>query len=1058
MRKLVSTLVAGLLCFYVSFAQSKTVSGVVVDANGQPVDGASIVIKGTKTGTSADLNGTFKLVAKTGDILVVSAVNYSKAEYKIGAETVLKIVLEKISGQQIEEVVVTAQGVRKKPREIGYAYAKIGNEDVTVGRPVTLAQGLAGKISGLAIYNVNNSVDPQVKVVLRGYRSLTGNNEALVVLDGIQTTQTVLPLINPNDIESITILKGGQAATLFGSDGVNGAIVINTKKGTKGKPKVSYSTSANFEQISFLPDFQDKYGSGSHYSPSYTSIPDYQERMRLNWRPFENQQYGDPYNGEDRIIGRVLEDGSKLVRPYSAIKDIRRKTFDIGTTWNNTINFSGGDDKGTFYLSAENNQTKGIVPGDKSTRTGIRLSSSRNMNKLTSSFNVAYVQANYDRANSDFYYDVMNTAAHVPLNELRDWKTNKFANPNGYYNDYYNNPYFNKDNNRQVYSDYNIQGNLELNYKLNNWISFTERLGLTNNTRNRKNTTGKFLYTDWAKNDAYIPAPWDWANDYDGIDRAGTDILGSVYDASTSENVINNELQAMFEKQIGVIDNKLLVGQSLYQRKTKFIEIGSGSVVVPEVYNVANRQGELTGSESNSIRRKWGYYADYTGSWKDMIYLNASFRYDGTSVFYKEGRDVSLYQFPYYGATLSGIITDLFPTLKSNVLSFAKLRVGYNKNGSDNIGPYNLDPIYPVGTNYPYGSNVGYTVGGTLPDGKLRPEMVSTFEVGGEFQLFKNRISLDLTSYWSTTTDGLLTVRIPNTTGFQNLLLNIGKSKNWGYEADLKAQLVRGRKFEADLNIRYSYNDNKVVELYSGVDQFAYGGYSYASTYVVKDQRYPFLKTTDYVRDATTGLRVVNKTTGYPVLATSSLVDMGGTLPRHMIGLGSKLSYGNFNLTFNFEYRGGNKIFNQIGRDMTFTGSGKWTDQRTPFIMTNSGYDDGTGKIVPNTTVYVAEAEYSYWVDYYRQVASNFVTPGWFIKLRDINLSYNFPSNLVGKTKIFSAANLGLYGRNLFTIVDKNNFYTDPEFSYTTGNGIGINNSLQTPPVRQFGVNLNLTF
>lgn len=1057
MRKLVYTMLVSLLWITVSLAQSRSVSGVVLDASGQPVDGASILIKGTKTGASADAKGNFKINAKTGDILVISAVNFTTVEYKVGTESDVRIIVQNESSQ-IEEVIVTAQGVKKKPREIGYAYAKISNEDVTVGRPVTLAQGLAGKVSGLAIYNVNNSVDPQVKVVLRGYRSLTGNNEALVVLDGIQTTQTVLPLINPNDIESITILKSSQAAILYGAEGVNGAIVINTKKGAKGKSKVSYSTSANFEQISFLPDFQDQYGSGSHYSPSYTSIPDYKERMRLNWRPFENQQYGDPFNGEDRIIGRVTEDGSKLIRPYSAIKGIRRKTFDIGSTWNNTVNFSGGDDKGTFYLSAENNQTKGIVPGDKSTRTGIRLSSTRNMNKLTTSFNAAYVQAAYDRANSDFYYDVMNQAAHIPITEMRNWRTDKFANPNGYYNDYYNNPYFNKDINRQRYSDYNIQGNLELNYKANSWLSFTERVGITNNTRQRKNTVEKFLYSDWAKNSANVPAPWDWANDYDGIDRAGTDILGSVYDAATTENVVNNEFMAMIEKQTGDINNKILIGQSLYQRKTKFVEIGSSSIVVPGVYNVANRQGELSGSESNTTRRKWGYYIDYTGSWKDMIYLNASFRYDGTSVFYKDGRATNLYQFPYYGATLSAVLTDLFPSIKSNTLSFAKVRVGYNANGADGVAPYNLDPIYPVGSNYPYGSNVGYTVGGTLPDGGLKPELVTSFEVGGEFQFMKGRISIDLSSYWSTTKDGLLTVRIPNTTGFQNLLLNVGESKNWGYEADLKTQIVRSKNWNIDFNVRYSYNDNKVVSLYAGVDQFAYGGYAYASTYVIKDKRYPFLKTTDYVRDAATGLRVVNKTTGYPLLATSALVDQGGTLPRHMIGAGSKVTYGDFSLNFNFEFRGGNKIFSQIGRDMTFTGSGAWTSERTPHIMANSGYDDGTGKIVPNTTVYIAESEYSFWVDYYRNIASNYVTPGWFIKLRDLNLSYTIPKNLVGKTRVFSEANIGLYGRNLFTIVDKANFYTDPEFSFTTGNGLGINNSLQTPPVRQFGVNLNLTF
>ncbi|NDB90976.1 MAG: hypothetical protein EB166_09270, partial [Thaumarchaeota archaeon] len=253
---------------------------------------ATIKIKGSQTSVLADDNGNFKISAAANATLQITATGFAPLEV-VASSTSLSISLK----QQIEEIdniVVTAQGIRKKSKEIGYSYAKVSTEELTVGRAPRLTQALAGKVSGLAIYQVNNSVDPAVKVVLRGYRSMTGNNEALVVLDGIQTTQTVLPLINPNDIESVTILKGGQAATLYGAEGVNGAIVINTKKGNKGKSKVSYSSSVNFEEISFLPQFQDKYGSGSHYAPSYTTIPDYKERMRLNWRPYENQQYGDP--------------------------------------------------------------------------------------------------------------------------------------------------------------------------------------------------------------------------------------------------------------------------------------------------------------------------------------------------------------------------------------------------------------------------------------------------------------------------------------------------------------------------------------------------------------------------------------------------------------------------------------------------------------------------------------------------------------------------------------------------------------------------------------------
>ena len=1052
-------MVVALLSIGVVSAQTRLISGKVTDSKGTPVPGATVKAK-SGTAVAADENGNFQINAQTGDVLTVTSIDFGLTTAKVGAGSSISISLYSRENK-LEEVVVTAQGIRKKSRDIGYSYAKISNEDVNVGRSPQLGQALSGKVSGLAVYNVNNSVDPQVKVVLRGYRSLTGNNEALVVLDGMQTTQTVLSIINPNDIENVTILKGGQAATLYGSSGINGAIVITTKKGGKGKLKVAYSLSTNFDQVSFLPQFQDKYGNGSHYATSYGQADyktDYLERMKDNWRPFENQQYGDAYNGEDRIIGRVLEDGSKNILPYAAIKNTRRKAFDIGNTINNQVSFQGGDATSSYFMSLENNKISGIVPLDKSDRNSVRIASTREFNKLNVGFTASYVQASYDRTTTDFYNDLINTAANIPLADLRDWQTNKFANPNGYQNDYYNNPYFNKDNNRTKYTDANLQGNFDLNYKVTKWLALYNRLGVMNNSRTQKSTTGKFLYSDWAKNSAYVPAPWEFANDYDGIDRAGSDILGAVSDFSKTENVINNEFQFRFDKDFGNFSNKLTLGYSIYQRTTKEIAVNSNSIVVPDVYNVSNRQGELTGGEFNSTQRKYGYYADLTTSYKNWLIVNGSVRYDATSSFFKVVRDRSLYSYLYYGAAVSFIATDAFPALKGNTLNYAKIRANYSYNGNDNIPLYGLDLTYPNGAGFPYGNTVGLTVGNTLPDAGLRPEFTTSYEVGGEFQMFKSRVSLDVSAYTQTSKGQILTVKVPNTTGFSNLLINVGEVKNWGYEADLKVQVIQKTKLRWELGVRYSYNDNKAVDLYPGITQFQLGGYSYANTNVIKGERFPMLKTDgyQYASDGS-GRRLVDPVTGYP-LRDRALSNRGGTLPRHIVGATSRLSYGNFSLAVNFEYRGGNVIFSDLGRQMTFTGSGKWTEERTPHVFPNSAYLDGDGKIINNTTLQAQESEYELWVSHYRRISENFTTPGWFIKMRDVNLSYSLPASLLGKTKIFSGASISLYGRNLFTIVDKSNFYTDPEFSFTTGNGIGINNTLQTPPTRQYGFNLNLTF
>ena len=325
MRKYQFSLILLLGIFHFAIAQ-RALSGKVSNPEGEPLVGASVVVKGTSIGALTDAEGTFSLaVPNDAQTLVFSYVGFKSQEIPVGADNNYNI---ELATGQLEEVVVVAQGLRRNQREIGYSYSKVNTDDITVGRSPQLAQALSGKVTGLAVYNVDNSVDPRVKIVLRGYRSLTGNNDALIVVDGIQTTSSVLSLINPNDIENVSILKGGQAATLYGSAGINGALVITTKKGAKGRLKVNYSNSTNFEQISFLPDFQDQYGSGSHYyqpfgTPGYSD--DYLERMKGNYRTYENQQYGDPYDGSVRILGRVTESGNKLMRPYAAIPNIRRK-------------------------------------------------------------------------------------------------------------------------------------------------------------------------------------------------------------------------------------------------------------------------------------------------------------------------------------------------------------------------------------------------------------------------------------------------------------------------------------------------------------------------------------------------------------------------------------------------------------------------------------------------------------------------------------------------------------------------------------------------------------
>jgi TonB-dependent SusC/RagA subfamily outer membrane receptor len=468
MRKVTALLTVFVLLCVLAIGQTRTITGKVKSDKGEALPFATVSVKGTTRTVTADANGNFSIEAKTGDVLQVSSAGQKPIDVVLGAGNTVEVTLGAVAAQ-LEEVVVTAQGIRRRPKELGYSVASVSSSDIMVGRSPQLAQSLSGKVSGLAVYNVNNSVDPSVKITLRGYRSMTGNNDALIVLDGVPQpgSQTMLSLINPNDIESISVLKGGQAGTLYGSAGVNGALVITTKRGAKGKARVTFSNSTNIEDISFLPEFQDKYGSGSHYAAGFGTAgwkSDYLERMKDNWRPYENQQYGDAFNGEMRIIGRQLEDGSQNIIPYSAIDGERRRIWNTGITMNNQVSVEGGEGNSNYRLSFENNNAEGIVPEDKSNRTGVRFAAGTEAGRLTARFNAAYVQQKFDRTTFDFYYETLNQAAHIPLSQYRDWRNNKFANPNGFYNDYYNNPYFRLDNDRQKYSDANISGAVDLNF------------------------------------------------------------------------------------------------------------------------------------------------------------------------------------------------------------------------------------------------------------------------------------------------------------------------------------------------------------------------------------------------------------------------------------------------------------------------------------------------------------------------------------------------------------------------------------------------------------------
>jgi TonB-linked SusC/RagA family outer membrane protein len=1035
MRKMLFLMVMSLFTVIVASAQSRVISGTVKDEKGEPVPFASILVKGTKTGVAADATGAFKINAKTGDVLVISAVNFKTIEEKVGSANVMNPSLTKMESTA-EVVVTTSLGQSSKKKELGYSVATVKASELTQAKVVNLQNGLTGKVSGLNVTTTNNGVFADTRITLRGIRSLTGNNQPMLILDGVPISLSYINSINPNDIADVTILKSASSTALYGGDGVNGAIVITTKKGNKSKPQISLSSTVQFETISFMPKFQTQFGSGSSEDANGYGIYD----------PVENQCYGPAFDGSMVQIGRTRADGSKFMTDYSAKPNEKRKFFNTGSTTQNDFSFSTGD----FYLSVQDVNIKGIVPKDVNHRTSVRVSAIKEYNKFKATFNVTYTQSNYNVTTGDIYWSVFNTPMQIPLTQFKDWKNaSDWGNPNNYFSDYYGNPYFEIDNERQVGRSHDLIANLEFNYRFTDWLSATYRVGGTVNTGYSKSTNGAFVYSDFAKN----------SNKY----IAGTDLAASVSDNTSNSSRITGEFFLSARKQFGKFRVEALAGHLFRETQSKSIGVatGNGGLGIPTVFNVIARKGEPSVSEGTSMTRLQRYYAKATIGYNNWLFAEVNANMEDNSVLASAlNFDAKSINYFYPGANVSAILSDAIPAIKnSRAISFLKLRAAVAKTGNTNaLGAYSLENTFGNGANFPYGTLLGYTASNTLRPATLQPEFVNTTEFGFDLGLNKNKINIEASYYKQDNSNQILTGQASVSSGFTGILQNAASFVNEGFEVDLKlTPLIKINKFNMDFKINYSYQQNKVYKvLDGGVDELGIGN----GNFIIKGYSAYTFKLTDYVRDPE-GRVIVDANTGYPSLDATPRI-FGQTLPQHYLGMTASFSYDRFSLNIVADYRGGAQIYNGIGPDMDFTGisyrSGQNSRQR--FVFPNSVYVDGAGKYVPNTNIYTQSGGYGFWESsaYNRSINSNYLSSADFWKIREVALSYNIPVSIFGKHIPIKGATATLTGRNLFVFLPKNNEWTDPEFSNTTGNAQGVNNSFNTPPTRIWGANITLNF
>ncbi|MBC8155914.1 MAG: SusC/RagA family TonB-linked outer membrane protein [Bacteroidetes bacterium] len=1032
----------GMLLMGSAYAQTRRITGkVTTSEDGSPLPGVSVLVPGSRIGTTTSVNGEYGLNVPAGTkSLTFSFIGSATKKVDVTGD-VVNVVLSP-DDNVLNEVVITAGGLTAQRRTLGNQATTIKSQEITQGKSQNIAAGLSGRVPGLLISAVSSGVNPNYRLVLRGNRSLTGNNQALIIIDNIISPNSILGNLNPEDIEDIQVLNGAGAAALYGSDASNGALIVTTKKGKAGVTQIKFSNTTTLERVSYLPQLQNRFGSGTTPDdvPTYT--------------PYENQQYGPAFDGSLLPIGKPLQDGSIQTVPYS-YQDSRNKFWETGVANQSDFSISSGDEKSTYFLSAQYFDQQSTVPGEKYKRYSVRANSTRKIsNTLTAIFNTNFIANRFDQSSQTgaAYENLLMSPGQVDVTKYSDYQNDPFANPNGYFNEYYPNPYFTLANNRIKQRNDYFQGNLELRWQPITPLTFTYRVGISTRNNSFKSTTGKFTYTDYTKS-------------ISGSSK--TDIAGGVTDFSSFNNQLVNDFLAQYKASLSKdFSFDVVAGASFRNNDSKNVSVSANGLVIDGLFNIGNSLNNPQATEANFSASQAGVYGEARLGFREFLYLHVTGRNDWRSILAKENRS-----FFYPSADVSFIVTDAFPVLQTNnFLQSLKLRGGYSKVGQINLGNSTTFGAYSLNTNfgqaagYPYSSGAGFTIGNGLVSPSLKPEITTGIEAGLDFELKKFNVNGGLTLYKTNTVDQTISVFVSPASGFQNLLTNVGEVENKGLETYISATPIKTASgFEFSVGANYTLNRNKVLSLSDQSDELILSNQGTAARILAKKgSPFPLLQTTTYNRDPQ-GRIIVDPITGYPA-SNGNFSDVGITNPPHIFGVNTTVKFRGFRFTTLFEYRNGHYIFNAISTGYDFSGAGIRTAwyNRDRFVVPNSSYMGTDGNYVPNTNIAVRSGGADFWTDGTRNtgIGENYTNSAGFWKFREASLAYDFPRALLEKSKFIKGATLSVQGRNLYIWTPKSNLYTDPEYSAngTDSNAVGFTTLGQTPPARYFGGTVSLTF
>jgi ferric enterobactin receptor len=1021
------------------FSQSTTVTGVVIgDDDNAPIKNVTVTVKGTKIATKTNEVGYYSIAAQKGQTLVFTFVDYARQEIGVGgSDAKLNIKLVQAQ-QQLGEVVVTAYGIKKSKRELAYVAQEVKGEDIAQTQRDNWLNALTGRVAGVTITPTAGSPGASTSIVLRGAISIGSSNSPLFVVDGVPFDNQTMNGenlasaggvvfnnrnsdygnramdLNSEDIESVTILKGPEATALYGSDGASGAVVVVTKKGKSGKATMRYSNSFRTEKLYMFPEIQTEYGRGAVGVSDANAVVN----------PFA---IGNIYG----YFGPKYAPGTKL---YNNIDNF----FQRGFSQRHAIDVDGGNDISTYRFSGSYFKQKGVVPKDGYEKLTFGITGTAKVSpKFNISTNITYSNSTTDKSSrgaGGYLLSLLNFPSDIDITD--------YQNPNGTRKLYrttsttlgaeFDNPLWDVNKNRGQDKTDRLASTVTLSLNPFKWLNLTDIVGLDVYSQ-----TGDFIFNPNSRL------------------AFGSGGVYSVYEQNTKN--LNNVFRGTAKKKIGKFSNTLIAGFTNFDNNTK-IEAQKGERFFEQNYKSLNNTDPLTlFAKTTKIRKRIvRFFANYNLSFDNLVYASFSASREGTSAFLSD----KVVKDPFYNygsAGLSFVFGDLKVFDKLNWFSYGKARISYGTTGKGPANSYIIDPQFVQATS----TGGGYAFGVTGSNLGLGPETTKAFEYGAELKFFKSRLSLDFTFYNLRSSKQIISNRASYGTGAILQYFNGGEVENKGLEATLIANVVKKKKFTWDVTVNFDRNRGKVISLPLGLST-----YYDADTWVfgnVRSQVFPgssvgALAATPLARN-TAGQLLISPTSGLATVnGAADFIPVGDRQSKYKVGLINTVSYKNFSLSFNLDFRKGGDVFNGNEYYLYVTGLSKRTlDRETPIVITgvlNDGLQNTT-----NPTVNTITVNPYYRADYYaagNTTESDFIETVDWIRLRDATLTYAFPKSLLKRQRVFSNASVFVTGTDLFIITN----YTgaDPSVNANTAfsrgyGGSGIDyGSVSTPRGLNFGL------